>query len=127
MKTEAEAIFSEVDQRQMVEDCEPDRQRAPNKQRAAGLEYLKRRRDSGEKPALLRCDYNGETDFGYSQLLIPPFDYDVLIIRYPELASTDRETAHRAWQKFANSPESLRYRTDASIGRRKPNSRIIVK
>lgn len=97
----------------------------PSVGRRATLELMRRRRDSGARPAVL-TDERGES-FGCMQLAIPELDYQVLIVRFPELNSKDPEIMTRAWQKFANDPASLPYRVDASIGRRKVNHGIIVK
>jgi len=95
----------------------------PNAFRQRVLSFLQDRRRSGAKPATVG---DGET-WGYMPYAIPELDYYILIHRFPELASKDRETHTRAWNKFFASPLSAPYRTDDSIGRRKVNHRIIVK
>lgn len=65
--------------------------------------------------------------FAYCALSIPELDYRVLLQRFPELNSKDHEEKRKAWLKFAKSPESKPYRVDDSIGKRKPNTGIIVR
>jgi hypothetical protein len=48
--------------------------------------------------------------FAGVELSIPELDYAILKIRYPELNSRDANERTRAWQRFANSPESEDYR-----------------
>lgn len=44
-------------------------------------------------------------------LTIPEDDLAILVARYPELGSKDREIKHKAWRRFMLSPESEPYRT----------------
>jgi hypothetical protein len=95
----------------------------PNRERAAGLELLRlRRKDAG--PAVLR-DERGEA-WGCGVLAIPYLDYQVLSARTPELNAKDRETRNRAWRSLMRELGHV-YGVDASIGRRKRNTGIIVK
>lgn len=95
----------------------------PNRARADHLELLKRRRNE-QGTAKLKTDGGA---FGYAALSIPELDYYVLVIRFPELNSTDAETQKRAWQKFCRDDASLPYRVDASIGKRQRADGIIVR
>lgn len=128
--SEADEYLSKVDQRQMLADLEPNRRRAPNPKRAAGLAALQRMREGDGRPRKLRLGPEGrrefgESDFGYVGLCIPELDYYVLITANPDLISKDHEIRNRAWAKFMDSDESLAYRPD-NRGR-KVNNRIIVK
>lgn len=122
--SEVDEIMAKADQRQMLADLEPNRRRAPNADRAAVLELAAKRRAEGARPAAIDA---GDGSFAYSALMIPELDYHVLMIKNPDLNSKDAEIQTRAWKKFILSPESLPYRTDASIGRRKETTGIIVK
>lgn len=96
----------------------------PNHERAALLESLARARaDTNTRPAT-----GGDPDpIGYMALAIPPLDYAVITRRFPDLVSKDKEISLKAWKKFCRSPESLPYRTDASIGKRQRYDGIIVR
>lgn len=109
----------------MLEDLEPDRQRAPNTTRQRILERIQKRRNDGASPEVLGSN---DGPYGYSALNIPLLDYQILIHRFPELNSKDAETQRRAWQRFCRDDASELYRVDASVGQRpKNNHRIHVK
>ncbi len=48
--------------------------------------------------------------FAGCELSIPELDFAIIRVRYPELTSKCPTERTRAWQKFANSPESEPYR-----------------
>ena len=73
-----------------------------DKTRAGILQSNKIVRDN---PQLLR-----EMDGMRWALSIPQDDYDMLLKRYPSLASSDRDVKHRAWQRFMSSSVSHPYR-----------------
>lgn len=97
---------------------------APNPVRAAGMRYFEARRREGVAPAKL-YDERGEA-WGCAALAIPELDRAVFRRRFPELDSKDRDTRRLAWAKFMRD-YGARYGVDASIGKRKAASRIIVK
>lgn len=51
-----------------------------------------------------------ETALGRVALRIPDLDFAVLRVRFPDLASPDNETRHKAWLKFIKNPLSEPYR-----------------
>lgn len=122
---EASEIIAKADQRAILETYEPNRRRAPNPVRAAQLATLQARRDSGAKPAVITGD--GGRAWGFSAVMIPPLDMQVLLTLMPDLNSPDQATHDAAWRKFIASPASAPYRTDASIGKRKANTGIIIR
>jgi hypothetical protein len=77
--------------------------RSGNAERRAVLEDNRLRREG-------RLDKPHNLGFGGVALRIPPLDYEVIKIMYPDVTSKDHEIRTRAWQKFANSPESEPYR-----------------
>ena len=77
--------------------------RSGNAERAAGLKRNQLlREDRLPKPMHL--------GFGGVALSIPPLDYEVIKIMYPDVTSKDYEIRHRAWLAFIRSPESEPYR-----------------
>ena len=76
--------------------------RAPNQQRRAHLEKWKAVRN--ENP-------HRELEWGAPMLAIPPLDWAVLKVRFPDLISPDHEIKKRAWNKFLASPLSEPYRS----------------
>lgn len=96
----------------------------PNPDRASGLDALATRRN--ERGVAKLKDDEGRA-FGYAALAIPELDYYVLLARFPDLNSKDRDTQKRAWQQFCKSEHSLPYRVDASIGKRQRDDGIIVR
>lgn len=123
MKTEIDEIVAGIDQRKMLEDVESDRRRAANPIRQKQLEILQTRRNSGAKPAVIGS--NG--GWGFSAVMIPPLDMQVILTMYPELNSKDKATHDRAWRKFINSPVAAPYRTDDSIGKKQRFDGIIIR
>lgn len=81
-------------------------------------------REQHDRAAILdenqRVRQEGGTRMGDGMRLalqIPQDDYDVIIKAMPELAARDRETKHKAWQRFMRMDMSLPYRTfNASRG-----------
>jgi hypothetical protein len=102
----------------------PPGSRAPNAQRAAGLELLAARRRSLAGVARLK-DERGE-DWGFAALAIPELDYAVLRAKNPELDAKDAETRNRAWHKLIRDYGHV-YGVDDSIGKRRNPNGIIVK
>ena len=97
----------------------------PNAGRKAGLQALHSLRNSGDKTPVLLDNEN--RPYGYVALSIPELDAAVLRVRHPELASKDRETFTRAWNKFILSPESEPYRVSAHVGVKQKDKGIIIK
>lgn len=111
---------------ELLTTFEPNRRRGKNPIRQGILTALERRRaDDGTRPAVITAA--GGRSWGYLALQIPRQDLAVIRLRYPDLRSPDREIRNRAMAKFMASPESAPYRVDAGIGKRRPNSRIIVR
>lgn len=96
----------------------------PNPERRAGLELLAARRREGVAPAKL-YDERGES-WGYALVGLPYLDYLVMCARNPELRCKDRETRNRAWFKLAREFGG-QYGCDDSIGKRRPNAKVIVR
>lgn len=57
-------------------------------------------------------------DWGYVALNIPIPDMRALQLRYPDLASIDREIQLKAWKKFIASPESEPYKLRRNDGKK---------
>lgn len=115
----------ELSQAEWMRAFEPDRERRPQQRRKKILQFLERRRLHAG-PAVLT---SSEGTWGYSALCIPKLDYKVLLLRFPDLKSGDREIRARAWRKLIQSglPRAMGWLVDDSIGRRKANNGIIVK
>lgn len=103
----------------------PDFAAKPSTDRRRILAAMEFRRNAGATAAVVR-DEHGET-WGHIALAVPLLDYAALIAANPELNSKDKETYERAWTKLARGPLGRLYAADDSIGKRKRNTRIIVK
>lgn len=79
----------------------------PNRQ--AVLESNKRIRE-GLEPG--PRDFGAGGGFGRVQFRIPEFDYPFLCAMFPDLNSSDATVQKKAWQKFAKSPLSEKYKVD---------------
>ena len=78
--------------------------RAPNAARQKHLEYLNRVRIEDTAKA---------REFMQPMCSIPPLDWSVLKIRFPELISPDPQIKTNAWRTFMLHPVSEPYRTTA--------------
>jgi hypothetical protein len=88
--------------------------RGPNAERKRHLELVDRVRT--EQP---------QRDLGFAGLVasIPPLDWAVLKIRFPELVCGDSEIEHQAWAVFLKHPASEPYRVTRRKVRRGGNGR----
>jgi len=68
-------------------------------------------------------DFGSGGGFGRAMLRIPEFDLPFIQAMFPETKSHDATERTKAWQKFARSPLSEKYRVTPRKGNR---SRIIV-
>ncbi len=75
--------------------------RGPNAERRRHLELVNRVRI--EQP---------QRDLGFAGLMasIPPLDWAVLKVRFPELVASDHEIQRQAWNVFMRHPASEPYR-----------------
>lgn len=105
--------MKETPQTKMLEAVEPNRQKAPNAARNFTLLNNVETRKNAKGSATVNL---GQGIIGVHALEIPPLDYQVLILRNPELNSKDHETNKRAWMKFMKSPESFMYKVTSDIG-----------
>ena len=76
--------------------------RGPNPERRKHLEFIDRVRI--EKTATPR-------EFMQPMCCIPPQDWAVLKVRFPELIAPDAQIQAQAWAVFLAHPASLQYRT----------------
>jgi len=100
------------------------------------LQNLPRRGGDSDRPRILEANREIRKDglgglpgagWGHVALNIPIPDMRVLQLRFPELASIDPETQHRAWQKFIRSPESELYKVRRNDGKRRAVDRVLVR
>lgn len=86
--------------------------------RAAILESNHRIREGVDPGAV---DFGSHGGFGRVQFRIPEFDYPFLVAMFPDLNAPDKTVQTKAWQKFARSPLSEKYKVE-----RKDRNRIYV-
>ncbi len=61
-----------------------------------------------------------DSGMGHVALSIPEYDYFILQIRFPELASRDAGVRLAAWKRFIASPLSEPYRVHRNEGKKRP-------
>lgn len=111
----------------------PDELAGINQFEAFGMPAFVTRKGNAERRAVLEANQQhrdgrlakpNNLGFGGVALRIPPLDYEVIKIMYPDVTSKDHEIRTRAWQRFANSPEAEPYRVHRK--RRGPQCRSIT-
>lgn len=78
--------------------------REANKCREHDLKLLKHIRDN---------KLHRKLDWGYHAFAIPPMDWAVIKIRFPDLVSKDAQIMNQAWAKFRADPISMPYRVQS--------------
>ena len=63
-------------------------------------------------------DFGAHGGFGRVQFRIPEFDWPFLLTMFPDLNATDKTVATKAWQRFARSPLSEKYKVEAKNRKR---------
>ena len=63
-------------------------------------------------------DFGSDGGFGRAQFRIPEFDWPFICAMFPDLNSTDKTVAHKAWQRFAKSPLSEKYKVEVKNRKR---------
>ena len=83
--------------------------------RRAILESNKRIRDGVEPPPR---NFGSNGGFGRAQFRIPEFDWPFICAMFPDLQATDKTVATKAWQRFARSPLSEKYKVECKNRKR---------
>lgn len=83
--------------------------------RRAVLESNKRIRE-GLEPGPV--DFGSNGGFGRVQFRIPEFDYPFLCAMFPDLKHPDKTVQTKAWQRFARSPLSEKYKVESKNRKR---------
>lgn len=83
--------------------------------RRAILESNKRIRE-GVEPG--PRDFGSNGGFGRVQFRIPEFDWPFICAMFPDLTNTDKTVSTKAWQRFARSPLSEKYKVETKNRKR---------